>query len=158
MKRGMVPIVLILGVLLVAGLALVLPSASLSARGKPGRVETYLATKAKRYLVSRSARGLESPPLPATSFGEGLGVYSGSCASCHGVEGHSATEIGRGLYPPAPDLSSAAVQHWSDGELFWIIKNGIRLTGMPAFGDIHSDREIWNLVYYLRSLDPPAEE
>lgn len=54
------------------------------------------------------------------------------------------------MYPRAPDLGSAGVQQWSDPELFWIIKYGIRLTGMPGFAKIHSDEEIWYLVHYVR--------
>ena len=56
------------------------------------------------------------------------------------------------MYPRAPDLGSPAVQRWSDAELFWIIKNGVRPTGMPGFAHIHSDEEIWNLVRFVRSL------
>lgn len=56
------------------------------------------------------------------------------------------------MYPRAPDLGSMVVQRWTDAELFWIIKNGIRPTGMPGFAHIHSDAEIWNLVHFVRSL------
>jgi len=158
MQRRLRLLVLFAGVLLVGALALASTAVSLSARGGPGTLETYLATKAKRFLVSRSARRLEPPPLRGTTFGEGLGAFSGSCASCHGVRGHNPTGIGRSMYPPTPSLSSPEVQAWSDAELFWIIKNGIRLTGMPAFGDIHSDEEIWNIVRYVRSLEQPVAE
>jgi mono/diheme cytochrome c family protein len=157
MKRRRFWFVLSTVVLLLGALGLVATSVTLSARGEPSQIEAYLATRAKRFLVRRSARGLEAPAFGQTSVDEGFGTYSGSCAACHRVRGRTPTEIGRGLYPPAPDLGSGSVQLWSDGELFWIIKNGIRLTGMPAFGDIHSDGEIWDLVHYLRSLGEPAE-
>jgi mono/diheme cytochrome c family protein len=56
------------------------------------------------------------------------------------------------MYPRASDLTSFPVQRYSDRELFWIVKNGIRLSGMPAFGKVESDEHIWNLVHYLRTL------
>jgi mono/diheme cytochrome c family protein len=65
------------------------------------------------------------------------------------------------MYPRASDLTSPAVQGYSDSELFWIVKNGIRLSGMPAFGKVESDEHIWNLVHYLRTLrgsTHPSEE
>jgi len=65
--------------------------------------------------------------------------------------------LGRSFYPRVPDLSSAQVQAYSDAELFWIIKNGIHLSGMPGFGNIHSDEEIWDLVSYVRSLGAPSQ-
>ena len=79
-------------------------------------------------------------------------TFGGSCATCHGYDGRTPTDIGRSQYPPSPDLGSPAVQKWSDAELFWIIQHGIRLSGMPGFGRIHSDEEIWSLVRFVRSL------
>jgi len=79
-------------------------------------------------------------------------LFGGRCASCHGLDGRTPTEVGQWMYPRAPDVGSPAVQQWSDAELFWIIKHGIRLTGMPGFGHIHSDDQVWHLVRYVRSL------
>lgn len=62
------------------------------------------------------------------------------------------------MYPPAVDLGGADVQAWSDAEMFWIIKNGIRLTGMPGFGRALSDEEIWPLVHYIRTMPGPSGE
>lgn len=62
------------------------------------------------------------------------------------------------MYPRAADLSSAEVRGYSDRELFWIVKNGIRLSGMPAFGKVESDQHIWSLVHHLRSLNPPIRK
>jgi mono/diheme cytochrome c family protein len=65
------------------------------------------------------------------------------------------------MYPRASDLTSPAVQGYSDGELFWIVKNGIRLSGMPAFARVESDEHIWDLVHYLRTMQGsthPASE
>lgn len=73
-----------------------------------------------------------------------------SCASCHGSDGRSPTAVGRAMYPPAPALDSPHVQNYTDPQLFWVIKNGIRLTGMPGYGDLFSDEQIWDLVYFVR--------
>ncbi len=148
--------------LVIAGIAvLVLVAAvaaasqfTLSALPEPGRTETFLATKAKHYLVSRSSReGI--PPAPAdrqAAIKEGDRLFGTECAACHGLSGHSPTDAGRWMYPRTADLTSRDVQSYSDQEVFWIIKNGIRLSGMPAFGKVESDEHVWDLVLYVRAL------
>ena len=128
----------------------------MSAVAEPGRLETYVATRAKRYVVARRAREASPkprPPLPNPTAIGGM-QFRARCASCHGLDGRTPSEIGRWMYPRASDLGSAPVQEWSDAELFWIIKNGVRLTGMPGFGKVLSDEQIWPLVDYIRSLAP----
>ena len=73
---------------------------------------------------------------------------------CHGEDGRTPTQIGLSLYPPTPSLSAPEVQRYTDPELFWVVKNGIRLTGMPGFGRFYSDPQIWHLVRYIRTLNP----
>jgi mono/diheme cytochrome c family protein len=85
-------------------------------------------------------------------------LFVGRCSACHGIDGRTPTEIGRWLYPRASDLGSPRVQEWSDRELFWIIQNGIRLTGMPGFGKLHSDEDIWALARYVRSLGTQSQK
>lgn len=150
-------IVLLLILLAGAGVWLALTRVNLSALPEPGRVETYLASKGKQWLIGRSARGPlpPKPPSDSMSLMRGQMNYGARCAACHGLDGRTPTDFGRATYPRTPDLGSPAVQAYSDAELFWIIKNGIRLTGMPGFGRIHSDEEIWHLVHYVRSLRPP---
>jgi mono/diheme cytochrome c family protein len=130
----------------------------LDALQEPGRVETFLATLVKHLLVRRSSReGIPPAPtnLPA-SIEEGHKLYAIDCSMCHGPDGHTPTDSGRWMYPRASDLTSPVVQRYSDGELFWIVRNGIRLSGMPAFGRVESDEHIWNLVHYLRTLRQSA--
>jgi mono/diheme cytochrome c family protein len=126
----------------------------LDALQEPGHLETVLATWAKHAIVRRSSRqGI--PPAPASlqaSIEEGDKLFGTECAACHGLDGHQPTDAGRWMYPRAADLISPEVQQYSDRELFWIVKNGIRLSGMPAFGRVESDEHIWNLVHYLRTL------
>lgn len=160
MKRRSLFLALAVAALVILGLGIVLSEVSLSALSEPGRVETYAATKAKRWLVGRSARRAlpPEPPNDARSIAVGRMFFGGLCASCHGFDGRTPTDLGRWMYPRVPDLSSPAVQQWSDAELFWIIKHGIRLTGMPGFGNTHSDEEIWHLVHYVRSLSAEEED
>src|SRR5262249_56247269 len=126
---------------------------SLRALDEPGRMETYVATKAKRILIDRAARQV-SRPQPADlsqSLMIGQMQFGGRWGWCHGVDGQTPSDIGSAMYPRASDLGSTEVQRWSDAEMFWIIQNGIRLSGMPGFGKSLSDRDIWPLVDYVRS-------
>jgi len=131
----------------------------LGAVQEPGHVETVLATRAKHILLRRSSRlGVPDPPTDIqASVQEGDKLFGTECGACHGLDGHKPTDAGRWMYPRAADLTSRDVQSYSDGELFWIIRNGIRLSGMPAFGKVESDEHIWNLVHYVRTLPATAK-
>ena len=146
----------IAGVLMIALVvaALVAAQFTLSALPEPGRVETALATKAKHYLVHRSSReGIpHAPSDPQAATKEGERLFGTECGACHGNSGRNPTDAGRWMYPRAADLTSRDSQSYTDQELFWIIKNGIRLSGMPAFGKVEPDEHIWDLVLYVRSL------
>jgi mono/diheme cytochrome c family protein len=126
----------------------------LDALQEPGHLETVFATQAKHLLVRWNSRdGIAPAPTDLqASVDEGDKLYGIECAMCHGPDGHTPTDSGRWMYPRASDLTSPAVQQYSDRELFWIVKNGIRLSGMPAFGRVESDEHIWNLVHYVRTL------
>ena len=148
---------LLLVVLLAGGAWYAAANASLSALETPGALETSVATAAKKWLVARAARQ-PLPPAPANdpmSVANGTMQFGGSCAFCHGQDGRAPTKVGSSQYPRAVRLDASSVQEYSDAELFVVIRDGIRLTGMPGFGKIHSEREIWNLVHYIRSLGPP---
>jgi mono/diheme cytochrome c family protein len=126
-----------------------------SALSGPGKLETYAATAALRILVWRRVSREVIPPAPAdrqVSIEEGDKLYGVECADCHGLDGRTPTDAGRWMYPRAADLTSSNVQRYSDRELFWIVKNGIRLSGMPAFAQVETDEHIWNVVEYLRTL------
>jgi mono/diheme cytochrome c family protein len=126
----------------------------LDALQEPGHLETVFTTQAKHLLVRWNSRdGIAPAPTDLqASVDEGDKLYGIECAMCHGPDGHTPTDSGRWMYPRASDLTSPAVQQYSDRELFWIVKNGIRLSGMPAFGRVESDEHIWNLVHYVRTL------
>ena len=158
MKRWILAAVLIV---VLCGLAVIFAFTQfdLSALQNPGQAETFLANQAKRILIYRSSRsGIPSPPNnPQASLEQGETLYGNYCGMCHGSDGHTLTDNGRWMYPRASDLTSASVQQYSDPELFWIIKNGIRFSGMPGFGKVESDEHIWNLVKYIRTLPGKKE-
>ena len=157
MKRWMkIAIVVIL--VLAAGAWIAFSMFNLSALPEPSAAETYLATKAKHMLVHRAAVGAAIPPAPMdvkASAEEGDKYFGVDCSMCHGTTGRKPTDNGRWMYPRAIDLGSRETQSYSDRELFWIVKNGIRLSGMPAFGKMETDEHIWDLVEYIRTL--PAQ-
>ena len=142
------------GVVGAVALAFFVSKATVSALDEPGRLETYAATRAKRFVVARRARETMLKPRPVLPNSAAVGEmqFRARCAACHGLDGRTPSEIGRWMYPRASDLGAREVQEWSDGELFWIVKNGVRLSGMPGFGRTLSDEQIWPLVDYLRTL------
>jgi mono/diheme cytochrome c family protein len=120
---------------------------------QPSQGETNLANAAKDVTIPLEA-GKKQNPLPETSdvVSQGQEVFLGSCAQCHGADGRADTSIGRSMAPPAMDLTSSHVQHWSDAELFWIIQNGVRLTGMPSWRSSISEDDTWKLARFIHSL------
>jgi mono/diheme cytochrome c family protein len=127
---------------------------SLAALQQPGPIEAYVTNLAKDSIIRlASRRGI--PPSPAdkrSSIEAGAIHYGLDCGICHGVDGRAQTPSGQWMYPRAADLTSKEVQSYSDQELFWIINNGIRFTGMPGFGKLETPSNIWGLVNYVRTL------
>ena len=119
----------------------------------PSQGETSLANAAKDVSIPLEA-GKMTNPVPDTDevVSQGQEVFLGSCAQCHGADARGDTNVGRNMYPPAMDLTSTHVQHWSDAELFWIIQNGVRLTGMPAWKSSISEADTWKLARFLHKL------
>ena len=148
----------ILVVLLIAGAVLFATLFNLSANPEPSRLEARIATMGKHWFVSRSAREhhVLEPASGASSLDSGGMTFNGDCAFCHGQDGRTPTDVGQAMYPRVPSLASPEVQQWSDAELFWIIRNGNRYTGMGAFGKTLTDNQIWDLVRFVRSLRDAA--
>ncbi len=119
----------------------------------PSEEETNLANAAKDVTIPLAAGKMKNPlPETAEVVSQGQEVFLGSCAQCHGAGARGDTNVGRNMYPPAMDLSSPHVQHWSDAELFWIIQNGVRLTGMPSWKSSISDNDTWKLARFIHKL------
>jgi mono/diheme cytochrome c family protein len=118
-------------------------------------VEVMLARAMRKLAAPADLRRTNNPlPLTPAALSEGRSHWADHCASCHGNDGKGDTTIGRRLYPQAPDMTLPATQQLSDGELFAIIENGIRLTGMPGWGDgtAQSAHGSWGLVHFIRHL------
>jgi mono/diheme cytochrome c family protein len=126
-----------------------------SARDTPSAPEAFLARRMRRWAIPENARKMKNPFSDSAEAVEaGRMHFADHCASCHGNDGRGKTEIGQNLYPRAPDMWDKKTQTLSDGEIFSIIKNGVRLTGMPAWGQDtpEDDRSTWHLVSFIRHL------
>lgn len=126
-----------------------------SARDQPGWLEVLAARAARKAAMPTDAKGKQNP-VPASDevLAEARAHWADHCAGCHSNNGSGDTEMGKHMYPPAPDMRQSGTQNLSDGELFYIIENGIRLTGMPAWrtGTSHDEQESWKLVRFIRHL------
>lgn len=126
-----------------------------SARDSPTVLEETMARTLRHLAVPAKDRKRINPVPPTPeALAEGMAHWADHCASCHGNDGRGDTEIGRNLFPKAPDMTLPKTQGLTDGELFAIIKNGVRLTGMPAWGSPGSaqDPQTWKLVLLMRHL------
>jgi len=143
------------------GVALLyLMNAGLSAREQPGAIETAVAGTARNLVISRRARDLRNPMERTPQvIADGRAHFADHCAVCHGNDGSGKTEMGQGMWPKSPDMRLAATQELSDGELFWIIENGIRFTGMPGWstGTKEGETASWHLVHFIRRLPELSE-
>jgi mono/diheme cytochrome c family protein len=141
-------------VLVVVVIVMALMRFNLTAVQEPGPLETLVGNQATRFVIRRASRqGIPPRPLDTkASVSTGSTHYSLDCSICHGTDGRAQTPLGQWMHPRAADLTSKQVQSFSDEELFWIIQNGIRFTGMPAFGKVETGDQIWNVVNYVRTL------
>jgi mono/diheme cytochrome c family protein len=136
-------------------------NSGVSAKEQPGRVEEFLARSVRGMAIARRANTLTNPvAYSAEVIADGRAHFADHCASCHANDGSGKTTIGQSLWPKAPDLRQAASQNLTDGELFWIIENGIRFTGMPAWstGTKEGETASWHLVHFIRRLPKLTRE
>ena len=125
----------------------------LSARATPTALEAMLARNARHLAIPASARNEPNPLTPSDqNLQEAMVHFADHCAPCHGNDGSGDTLYGKGIYPKPPDLRLAETQKLSDGELFWIIENGVRFTGMASFAPPHGPQDDWKLVLFIRHL------
>ena len=141
-------------VAIVGGIIFVQRARGFSARTEPSIIEIWTARKARSMAIPAEAK-LRINPIAngAEVLAEARAHWADHCASCHANNGSGDTEMGKRLYPPAPDMRKAQTQQMSDGELFYIIENGIRLSGMPGWGGSdHGEKDSWKLVHFIRHL------
>jgi mono/diheme cytochrome c family protein len=125
---------------------------NMGATTKPGAVERNLAPWVVDRSRERRATHETDPYTNAVVVSTGLDHYREDCLMCHGAPNVEAGELAKGLNPSAPKLQSPDTQSMTDGELFWTIKHGVRMTGMPAFAPTHTDEQIWKIVAFVRHL------
>lgn len=145
----------VIGFVVGAAAFLLMLRSGLSTRDAPSRLEATLAHAARALARPASARSLVAPAKASSpeALTEARAHWASHCAICHGDDGAGSSPIGRALYPRAPDMRAPQTQGLTDGELYDVIKNGVRLTGMPAWGTPGADDgETWALVAFLRTL------
>jgi mono/diheme cytochrome c family protein len=124
-----------------------------SARDNPSAIEAYVAKTVRKLSIPASERDAKNPFAPTPEvLSEARAHFADHCATCHGNDGSGKTEIGQNLYPKPPDMRQPGTQNLTDGEIYYIIHNGIRLSGMPAWGGPVKDDDSWKLVLLIRHL------
>ena len=160
MKSFFVAVLIILGCVILGGAAFVLSGIYNVAADVPHWKVTYLLLEGVRERsIAVHSRGIKVPPLNEEGLVHtGLVHFHETCRLCHGAPGYQREEFAEGLYPKPPFLGSHEVQRENeDGEFYWVVKNGLKMTGMPSFGKTHSEEQLWGIVAFLRrlpSLDP----
>ena len=165
MKCGtLLLLVLVVALGLIAAAAVSVLHDGLSSRAKPSALETAIARSARKMAAPSGAHNTRNPvPDSPNVQREARLHFADHCAICHGNDGSGDTVLGSGLYPKPPDLRAEETQKLADGDIFWIIENGVRLTGMPAFGGAgsehdHDVEDTWKLVHFIRHLPALSAE
>ena len=130
-----------------------------NADGTPPAIEKWVARKALHATIAREAPKGENPvKLDDANLVAGIKLYASDCAVCHGAADGKPSHIASGLYQRAPQLAKHGVEDDEDGENYWKIAHGIRMTGMPGFSKSLTDDEIWKIALFLKNMDklPPA--
>jgi mono/diheme cytochrome c family protein len=145
---------LVLLILAGCGIWWIASARGFSARQEPTGMEAWIARNTRAMATPSADRNLKNPvPLTPDVLVEARRHFADHCAVCHANDGSGNTEMGRNLYPRVPDMRQHATQSLADGEIYFIIQNGIRLSGMPAWGEESGhDQESWALVHFIRHL------
>jgi mono/diheme cytochrome c family protein len=134
----------------------VLAARGFSARERPSAVERWVARRARSMAAPGGAKERVNPIANSPEvLAEARAHWADHCAGCHANNGSGDTEMGKRMYPPAPDMRQPETQQLTDGELFFIIQNGVRMTGMPGWGGSNHGRDeqdSWKLVVFIRHL------
>ena len=146
--------------LILGGFVLYIRGHGFSAREQPTWMEKTMARNARKIATPSDAKNLTNPRQQQTAemMAEADEHFVGHCGGCHGIDGRGDTVIGKNLYPKVPDMTMADTQQMSDGEIYYVISNGVRLTGMPAWGSEDKPEAIWDLVSLIRRLPKLSPE
>ncbi len=116
-------------------------------------VTAWFLGEVRNRSIAFHSKAIQPPPLKDSKLIKtGFREYHAMCRLCHGAPGYSQTELAKGLYPKPPDLGSKNKLPLSDSEFYWVVKNGIKMTGMPAFGPTHGEDELWAIVAFLKRM------
>lgn len=146
---------LIAVILLFAGVAVFLYAGryNVAATMPHSRLTAWILEEARDRSILFHSQGIQPPSLKNPKLArDGFKEYHEMCRQCHGASGQQRAEFARGLYPKPPDLTSKEIRDLREDELYWVVKNGIKMTGMPAFGPTHEENELWAIVAFLRRL------
>lgn len=146
-------VILTICILIIIGIIIIYSGwYNVSAANNPSGIEKWLFGTTMDNSVENHVGDIKAPDLSSLDkIKDGFSHYDEMCMECHGAPGRPQSDLAKGLNPPAPDLSESIVD-LSPQEIFWITKNGIKMTGMPAWGKTHSDDKIWNLVAFIEKL------
>ena len=162
-RRKLILLLLVLVVIVAISLPLMMVRRGFSARSEPMLIEALMARTLRSAAVPARIKAMRNPvPFTDAAVRDGMEHFADHCATCHANNGDGKTDFGMGMYPKPPDMRSGHTQEMSDGEIYATIRSGIRLTGMPAFGDSErdDDESTWRLVHFIRHLPKltPQEE
>lgn len=148
---AVITLLLVAVVLVVVGL--IVTRDGLSARAQPSRLEASIARSLRNLATPANAKEQKNPYADKPgSWRLAAEHFQDHCAICHGPDGRGRSPIGQSLFPKAPDMTQSATEQLSDGEIFHVIQNGVRYTGMPAWAAEHSPDETWQLVSFIRHI------
>jgi cytochrome c len=154
-RDAFITVLVIIVVIVAVGYAKV-KDGGLSAEAEPTRIESSVARRLVRLSIPSDVKNMKNP-AGADSWREAVDHFEDHCAVCHGNDGRGHTHIGENMYPRVPDLGSNTIQQMTDGEIFGVIQNGVRWTGMPAWKSEHSDDDTWKLVSFVRKVPTLTE-
>lgn len=149
-KTSLISLAVVIGAV---AYGLVLVRRGFSARDNPSALEAFAARAIRGLSVPATAKKAVNPfQASPDTLTQAREHFADHCATCHANDGSGKTEIGQNLYPKVPDMRLPQTQNLTDGEIYYIIHNGVRLTGMPAWGDADGDPDSWKLVVFIRHL------
>ncbi len=158
---GAVVVLILVGLALFGWVGYRLFTTGFSAKTEPHALEVLMARQIRHLAIPIEKRNAENPvPAGPEVLKEARAHFADHCAVCHANDGSGQTPIGKNVYPKAPDLRLTDTQSMSDGELFWVIHNGIRFTAMPAWGSSEPEKDLdsWKLVRFIRHLPQLTHE
>lgn len=132
-----------------------------NADAAPPSLEKWIARRALKAAIARQAPTQPNPiALTDANLLAGIKLYAQDCAVCHGAADAKASPVAVGLYQKAPQLAKYGVEDDEDGEVYWVLYHGIRMTGMPSFRESLSEDELWKLTLFLKNMDslPPGPQ